>query len=149
MASIVVCGGSMIGLSTAMMLARDGHDVTVLERDPAPPPASPVEAWTSWPRPGVPQHHQPHNLFPRTRAVLEAELPGMVERLVEAGCVWVNPVAVLPPTMDDASTRPDDDKFRFVTGRRPIVESTFGARGGGARRCHCAPGCVGRCVGRR
>ena len=55
MASIVVCGGSMIGLSTAMMLARDGHDVTVLERDPAPLPASPHEAWTSWPRPGVPR----------------------------------------------------------------------------------------------
>ena len=126
MTSIVVCGGSMIGLSTAMMLARDGHDVTVLERDAAPLPASPSQAWTSWPRPGVPQHHQPHNLFPRTRAVLEADLPGMVDRLVDAGCTWVNPVEVLPPMVDDRSARPDDDRFRFITGRRPIVEWTFG-----------------------
>ena len=126
MASIVVCGGSMIGLSTAMMLARDGHEVTVLERDPAPLPASPAEAWTSWPRPGVPQYHQPHNLFPRTWAVLEADLPGMVEELEDAGCTWVNPVELLPPTMGDTSARPEDDRFRFITGRRPIVEWAFG-----------------------
>ncbi len=126
MASIVVCGGSMIGLSTAMMLARDGHEVTVLERDPAPVPVSPAEAWSSWPRPGVPQHHQPHSLFPRTWAVLEADLPGMIDALAGAGCTWVDPVAMLPPTMADTSPRPDDDRFRFITGRRPIVEWTFG-----------------------
>ena len=35
MARIIVIGGGVVGLTTAMLLARDGHDVTVLERDPA------------------------------------------------------------------------------------------------------------------
>ncbi len=36
MADVVVTGGGMGGLVTAMLLAGDGHAVTVLERDPAP-----------------------------------------------------------------------------------------------------------------
>ena len=41
---IVVLGAGMNGLTTAMLLARDGHEVTVLERDPAAPPPAP-DAW--------------------------------------------------------------------------------------------------------
>src|SRR6478672_438092 len=37
-AEILVLGAGLCGLSTAMLLARDGHQVTVLERDPAAPP---------------------------------------------------------------------------------------------------------------
>ena len=49
----------------------------------------------------------------------------MVDWLVDAGCTWVDPLALLPPSMRDTSARPDDDKFRFVTGRRPVVEWVF------------------------
>ena len=38
MAAITVLGAGVCGLATAMLLARDGHDVTVLERDPDPVP---------------------------------------------------------------------------------------------------------------
>ena len=55
MAAVVVTGGGLIGLSTAMLLAKDGHQVTVLERDPNPPPATPAEAWELWERRGVNQ----------------------------------------------------------------------------------------------
>jgi 2-polyprenyl-6-methoxyphenol hydroxylase-like FAD-dependent oxidoreductase len=123
MGTVVVCGGSVIGLSAAMMLARTGHEVTVLEADPVGTPAIPATAWTDWRRTGVPQFQQAHTLFARFRQICDAELPGLTERLLAAGCVWVDAPAHLPPTIADATPRPGDDRLRYVTGRRPVVES--------------------------
>jgi 2-polyprenyl-6-methoxyphenol hydroxylase-like FAD-dependent oxidoreductase len=122
-ASIVFCGGGVIGLTAAMMLARDGHEIIVLEGDAPPVPEDASAAWEDWPRRGVAQFHQPHNLFPRNRLILEAELPDVLERLTAAGCVWLDPMRGLPPGITDRSPRPGDDDFRFVTGRRPVVEA--------------------------
>jgi 2-polyprenyl-6-methoxyphenol hydroxylase-like FAD-dependent oxidoreductase len=127
MASIVVCGGGVVGLCAAMMLARDGHEVTVVEADPDPPPAAPLDAWTSWRRKGVAQFVQPHNLFGRFRRICDQELPGLTDRLLDAGCVWVEPLKTLPPSIEDTAARPNDDRFRYVTGRRPVVEAAIAA----------------------
>ena len=81
MSHTIVLGGGLCGLTAAMMLARDGQRVTVLERDPAPVPADAEAAWERWRRDGVAQFRQAHYLQPLGRSVLEAELPDVLEAL--------------------------------------------------------------------
>ena len=56
MADVVVIGGGVCGLGVAILLARDGHEVTVLERDADPLPESAASAWDTWTRKGVAQY---------------------------------------------------------------------------------------------
>jgi 2-polyprenyl-6-methoxyphenol hydroxylase-like FAD-dependent oxidoreductase len=71
----IVLGAGPCGLAAGMMLARDGHRVTVLERDPAPVPDGAEAAWERWGRDGVAQFRQAHFLQARGRIVLDEELP--------------------------------------------------------------------------
>ena len=72
---IVVLGAGVCGLTAGLLLARDGHEVTLVERDPAAVPDRAPDAWDGWVRDGVTQFRQAHYLQPRGRAVLEEELP--------------------------------------------------------------------------
>jgi 2-polyprenyl-6-methoxyphenol hydroxylase-like FAD-dependent oxidoreductase len=118
---IVFVGGGIVGTCAAMMLANDGHDVTVLERDPEPPPA-PDAAWDEWERRGVNQFKMLHFLLARFRLVAEAELPGLIEAMEAAGALRMNPIEGIP---DDVTggRRDGDERFATVTARRPVAES--------------------------
>ena len=122
MASIVVLGGGIIGLSVAMMLGRDGHDVTVLERDRAAPPSSVEDAWPAWERRGVAQFRQPHILQPAGRLVLETHLPEVMARVLRAGGTTFEVLTLMPPSITDRAPRPGDDRFVAVAARRPVLE---------------------------
>ena len=62
---LVVIGGGIAGLGTALACARDGHAVTILERDDTPMPASADDAF-AWKRTGAPQVRPPYGYLAGT-----------------------------------------------------------------------------------
>jgi 2-polyprenyl-6-methoxyphenol hydroxylase-like FAD-dependent oxidoreductase len=126
MARIVVLGGGVCGLASGLMLARDGHEVTVLERDAAPVPESVDEAWEQWSRDGVSQFRMAHFLQPGGRIVLEQELPDVFDGLVSAGAKRMELLGLMPPTVADRTPRAGDERFVTYTARRPVFEQVLG-----------------------
>jgi len=122
MSTILVLGGGVIGLSTAMMLARQGHSVTVFERDSEPLPDSPDVAWQAWERRGVAQFRQPHFLHPPVSRLFDSHLSDVKEALLGAGCITFDRLAPMPPSITDRTPREGDERFLTITGRRPTIE---------------------------
>jgi 2-polyprenyl-6-methoxyphenol hydroxylase-like FAD-dependent oxidoreductase len=128
MAHILVHGAGLAGLTTAMLLTHDGHQVTVLERDPAqpPPPEHADTAWDGWQRRGVNQFRLPHFMLPRWWALIRAELPEVAGPLAASGALRLNSLAALPEARR-GSLRADDARFETVTARRPVLEAALAA----------------------
>jgi len=72
------------GLSTALILARAGHDVTILERDPQPLPPD-VDCAATWDRPTVPQTQHTQSILALGRLILARKLPDVLDDLLAAG----------------------------------------------------------------
>jgi 2-polyprenyl-6-methoxyphenol hydroxylase-like FAD-dependent oxidoreductase len=123
MARIVVVGGGIVGLGASLMLARDGHQVTVLERDPAPPP-DPGDAWGDWERRGVNQFRLLHFFLPRYRQLMEANVPEVVAALIDAGALQLNPLRDAPAEIT-GGFRDGDERHDSVTARRPVAEAAI------------------------
>lgn len=119
MADIVVTGAGLGGLLAALLLAGDGHRVTIVERDAGNAPADPSAAWEEWPRRGVPQFRQLFYLLPRFRQLAERELPEVVAAL-DAVALHHQPMADVDSTLTDG-----DAEIVALTARRPVVEAAL------------------------
>jgi 2-polyprenyl-6-methoxyphenol hydroxylase-like FAD-dependent oxidoreductase len=122
MARIIVAGGGICGSAAALMLARDGHEVTVLERDDAPVPASVEAAWYEWDRRSVAQFRFAHVMLPRGHSILARELPDVVDRLAANGGLHYNLVQEMLHNVPGATPLAEDAHFDSVTGRRSSIE---------------------------
>ena len=125
MPKVIVAGAGPVGLATAMLLARDGYDVTVLDNDTAQPPDDASAAWGTWQRKGVAQFRQPHLMLPRLRHLLDGELPAVRERIEQLGGRRFNLTELLPRSVPDRARQEGDERFETITARRPVVELAF------------------------
>jgi 2-polyprenyl-6-methoxyphenol hydroxylase-like FAD-dependent oxidoreductase len=121
---VIVVGGGLVGLCSSLLLARDGHRVRLLERDPAAPPPPDVDPWDRWERRGVNQFQLLHGFLPMFRQLLDAELPDVNPALEAAGAYRFNRLRGLPDELT-GGWRPGDERFESVTGRRPMVEAAL------------------------
>ncbi|MEE1736989.1 FAD-dependent oxidoreductase [Streptomyces sp. BE147] len=122
MARIVVVGGSISGLASALFLSRRGHHVTVLERDGHHLSTSLEEDFLAWRRPRVPQAVQPHGLLGPVRDALLSEAPDVYAAMLDLGAREHHEFdcfAEHPPY------HPGDDRLVTVQTRRLVLEVTL------------------------
>ena len=82
---IAIIGSGPAGMTAALLLARQGHRISLADRDPGPVPGHP------WNRVGVMQFHLPHGFRGQCRRVLLDRLPDVHQAILDAGATVVVP----------------------------------------------------------
>jgi len=112
---VAVLGAGTAGLSAALALAREGHRVTVVERDPVGA-SSPQDAF-AWERRGIPHFLQPHAFIPRGRKEMIEHFRDVYDELIRSGAYDVDLRPKLPGTPG-----PGDEDLQYLGVRRPLIE---------------------------
>ncbi|MEU6314988.1 NAD(P)-binding protein [Streptomyces sp. NPDC047014] len=122
MAHVLVIGGGVGGLATALLAARHGHTAELFERDTRAPGTALDRDFFGWRRPTVPQAAQPHALLGVARTVLREELPDVYAEMLRLGARerheldWFD---VRPPAL------PGDEDLVMIQARRIVLESAL------------------------
>jgi 2-polyprenyl-6-methoxyphenol hydroxylase-like FAD-dependent oxidoreductase len=116
---VAVLGGSVAGLASGIALARRGWTVTVVERDIAPDTNDGDEAFVTWDRRHVPQFQQPHAFSARSRNLLLAHIPEVVDWLLADGIEETNLFKMLAPS---ELWSDEDDAYTGLWTRRAAFE---------------------------
>lgn len=121
MSRIVVLGGSVAGLVSAMRPAHRGHAVTVVERAlraaVAPSVGAPVAS-----RAGAPHAVHGHSLLACGAVELRRTLPDAYAALLAAGVGEIDLVAHMPAAITDRLPRPGDDELVMPCTRRYTLD---------------------------
>jgi 2-polyprenyl-6-methoxyphenol hydroxylase-like FAD-dependent oxidoreductase len=119
MVNIAVVGAGLAGLAAALMLARRGHQVVLVESDASPVPPGADEMWAAWHRPGVAQARHCHAFPGRVRKFLREHAPDVLADVVAQGA------GELIDRAPDGSVEAGDEDFVLLLCRRPVFEGVL------------------------
>jgi 2-polyprenyl-6-methoxyphenol hydroxylase-like FAD-dependent oxidoreductase len=135
---VLVVGGSVSGLTTALALARRGVEVRIVESDPAAAPGLVVgdtggprgddplaEGARRAPRRATPQAAHSHVFLARCRELLRVEAPEVLDGLRQAGAVELRLADRRPPTVPHHARHPADDDLVVLAARRTTFEAAL------------------------
>ncbi len=119
-------GACICGVCTGLQLARDGHDVTLVERDAPPPEGGPDEAFFEWNRRGAAQFRHPHAFLAVMSNLLAESFPDMMDDFWAAGARKISFEDMLPPELQDTYVaEPGDEKLWLLMCRRATMETVL------------------------
>jgi len=120
---VVVIGAGMAGLWAAMALAGPDREITVLDRDPPPPPGGPDTAFDEWQRRGVGHLRHSHAFLARLRTLVRDRHPALLQALHEAGVRELGFEGSLTPKHKEKYVpAPIDRDLAILTSRRTTLE---------------------------
>ncbi|MEM7100931.1 MAG: FAD-dependent oxidoreductase [Pseudomonadota bacterium] len=123
---IAVVGAGIAGLCSALALSRRGFQVTLFERDQAPPPGTPDQAFFEWERRGAAQFRHPHAFLGLMCSLLEEHYPDLLDAFFAAGARRVGFKDMVPPhLLDEYVPQEEDKKLWVLMSRRATMETVL------------------------
>lgn len=120
---VIILGAGMAGLAAALTLGKRGFDVTVIERDPAPPDLSIDDVFARWERKGATQLRHSHVFLGRLCSILRQQHPALLAELKAAGAREIPFSETLPsPLRDHFDGDAADADMTFLFSRRTTLE---------------------------
>ncbi|HLJ52160.1 MAG TPA: hypothetical protein VKT24_02170 [Rhizomicrobium sp.] len=120
---ILVVGSGIAGLGAALALGGGLRDVTILDRDPAPPEGSAEDAFYNWERKGATQLRHSHAFLGRLTTLIRERYPDLMAELLAEGTRLFGFQDGLPPHLAKSYVpAPGDEDCKLLFSRRTTLE---------------------------
>ena len=119
---IIIIGGAIAGLMTALALARRGFKVSIVDQDAGELPATVDNIFEDWDRNGAPQTKHTHYFLARVYQLIRDREPGLLEKLKQAGAVERTFFELANASFDSPEFVEGDDDITMIGCRRIVFE---------------------------